>query len=186
MKKFNQIAAVGAFTALLCGWTASTQSALAYRAFARGANGAAGAYAHSGQYGRRAGAAAISPTQGAGIRGGQYYGPNGGTLQAGGGFGYKQGVGAFRRSGWSGQAANGASGSGYTKNQYNAQTGQGARSSSEQVTNAAGQNYGYNGNTTYTKGEGANSVIQTDNKGSYDVNWDKGQKPVITPVSSTN
>jgi len=156
------------------------QKAEARRAFARGANGVAGAYANSGTYGSRAGARVLGANAGAGIRGGQYVGPNGGTAQAGGAFGYQKGVGAFRGSGWNGTAANGATGSGYTRNQYNAQTGQGVRSSSEQVQNAAGQAYGYNGNTDYTKGQGASSVIQTDNKGTYDINWQKGQQPVVT------
>jgi hypothetical protein len=101
-------------------------------------------------------------------------------LNARGGFGYQRGVGFGRKSGWNGTAANGASGSGYTNSKYNAQTGQGTRSSSEQVKNAAGQNYGYNGNTSYTKGQGGDSQINTDNHGDYNVDWAKGQKPVVT------
>jgi hypothetical protein len=178
MKLLSSVAtATAVLTACTFIWN---QKADAGRLFARGANGAAGAYANSGTWGARGGGAVLGPNAGGGIRGGKYLGPNGGQLQAGGGFGYKRGTGAFRRSGWSGTAANGASGSGYTRNTYNAQTGQGARSSSEQVQTAAGKDYGYNGNTTYAKGEGGNSVIQTDNKGTYDVDWQKGQAPVVT------
>jgi len=160
---------------------AMAQPAEARRAFARGANGAAGAFASQGEYGSRAGARAIGYNAGAGFRGGQWAGPNGGTAQSGAAFGYKRGVGGFRGSSWQGQAANGASGSGYTKNAYNAQTGQGTRSSSEQIQTASGKAYGYNGTTNYTKGQGAQSTIDTQNKGDYTVDWQKGQKPVVTP-----
>ena len=178
-------AVVIAMSALLLTSTlfAGTTKAEARRFFASGANGAAGGYAHAGTYGQRAGAAAIGTNAGAGIRSGQYYGPNGGTAQSGGAFGYKRGVGAFRSGGWSGTAPNGASGYGNATNKYNAQTGQGVRSSNEQVTSSSGQNYGYNGTSNYTKGVGDSSVINTDNKGSYDVNWTKGSKPVVTPVN---
>ena len=187
MKKVNRISALVFLAALAWTWSSDSNEAFAYRAFARGTRGAGGAYASSGQYGARAGARFLGPNQGAGIRSGEYAGPNGGSLNSTGAFGYKKGVGGFRKSSWSGQAPNGATGSGYTKNQYNAQTGQGVRSSSEQMQTAAGQNYGYNGNTTYAKGQGAESVIQTDNKGSYDVDWQKGAKPVVTPVpTATN
>lgn len=149
--------------------------------FFGGPNGAGGAYGYQNQYGGRMGAAAVGRNMGAGIRGGSWAGPNGGSLQSGGGFGYKRGVGGFRNSGWQGQAANGASGSGYTKNMYNAQTGQGTRSSSEQIQTAAGKDYGYTGTTNYTKGQGAVTSLDTQNKGDYNIDWQKGQKPVVTP-----
>jgi hypothetical protein len=158
------------------------QHAEARRLFARGANGAIGGFASQGQYGGRVGARALGYNQGAGFRAGQWNGPNGGTAEGGAAFGYKRGVGGFRKSGWNATAPNGASGSGYTTNKYNAQTGQGMRSSSEQFQTASGKDYGYNGNTTYTKGQGGETMIQTDNKGSYDIDWQKGQKPVVTPV----
>jgi hypothetical protein len=156
------------------------QEAHAGRFFARGQNGAAGGAARAGQYGAGAAGFAFGPNRGGAFHAGQYAGPNGGNVQSTGASGYSRGVGAFRKSQWSGQAANGASGSGFTNNQYNAQTGQGVRNSSQQVQNAAGQKYGYSGTTDYTKGQGANSVIQTDNHGTYDVDYQKGQKPVIT------
>lgn len=186
MKTIQRIEIFAAATLVLAGWSIVGTPAFAGRAFVRGAGGAAGGYASSGAWGARAGARALGPNRGAGIRGGTYNGPNGGDLQTGGAFGYSRGVGGFRKSGWSGTAANGASGSGYTKSQYNAQTGQGTRSSAEQVKTASGQDYGYTGNTTYTKGQGGQSVIQTDNKGTYDVDWAKGEKPVVTPVPSSN
>lgn len=170
--------------ALALGLTGSSlvlaQPAQAGRLFARGANGAAGAYGYQGQYGGRAGARALGYNAGAGIRGGQWAGPNGGTAQSAGAFGYKRGVGAARGSAWQAQAPNGASGSGYSKNVYNAQTGQGTRSSSEQFQTASGKSYGYDGTTNYTKGQGATSTIDTQNKGDYTVDWQKGQKPIVT------
>jgi hypothetical protein len=185
MKSFSKIGYAAIGLVLLTSVIGSQQGAEARRAFAYGPNGAVGGFANRGQYGGRIGGAAVGPNQGAGFRAGQVAGPNGGNLQGAGAFGYKRGVGAFHKSGWSGQAANGASGSGYTNNKYNAQTGQGVRSSSEQVQSAAGKDYGYNGTTDYTKGQGGSSVIQTDNKGTYDVNWANGQKPVVTPVAGT-
>jgi hypothetical protein len=184
MKSFSKIGFAAIGLILLPSLAGNLQQAEARRAFAAGPNGAAGAYAFRGQYGGRIGAGAVGPNRGAGFRAGQVAGPNGGSLKAGGAFGYQRGLGAFHQSGWQGQGPNGASGSGYTKNRYNAQTGQGVRSSSEQVKTSSGADYGYKGTTDYTKGQGATSVIQTDNKGTYDVNWDKGQKPVVTPVST--
>ncbi|HEY9733759.1 MAG TPA: hypothetical protein V6C89_17720 [Drouetiella sp.] len=158
----------------------AAQPAEARRMFARGANGSAGAFANQGQYGERAGARAIGYNAGAGFRGGQWAGPNGGSAQGGAAFGYKRGVGGFRGTKWQGQTANGASGSGWSKNVYNAQTGQGNRSSSEQIQTAAGKDYGYTGNTSYAKGQGGQTTIDTQNKGDYNIDWQKGQKPVVT------
>ncbi|MFN8552472.1 MAG: hypothetical protein U0103_13435 [Candidatus Obscuribacterales bacterium] len=156
------------------------QPAQARRVFTRGANGAAGAFASQGQYGSRAGARAMGYNAGAGFRGGQWHGPNGGSAEGGAAFGYKKGVGGFRGTQWQGQTANGASGSGWSKNVYNAQTGQGTRSSSEQIQTASGKDYGYTGSTNYTKGQGGQTTIDTQNKGDYSVDWQKGQKPVVT------
>jgi hypothetical protein len=162
-----------------------TQKADATRLFARGPKGVAGAYGTSNQYGSRMGARALGANAGAGVRTGQWTGVNGAHVQSQGAFGYQKGVGAGRGGSWSASNAQGSA-SGSTKNQYNAQTGQGVRTSSEQVQNAAtGKDYGYNTSTNYTKGQGATSVINTDNKGSYDVNWQKGQMPVVTPVPSS-
>lgn len=152
------------------------------RAFLRGANGTAGAYGYQGQYGSRMGARVMGPNAGAGFRQSALAGPNGGSLNSNGNFAYKRGVGGVHNGSWNGQAPNGASGSGYSHSQYNAQTGQGMSNSSEQFTSASGQNYGYTGNTNFTKGQGGQSVIQTDNHGTYDVNFAKGEKPVVTPV----
>lgn len=179
MKSFSRIGIAAIGLVLLSTTVGGLQQAEARRAFVRGPSGAAGAFASQGQYGGRIGARALGPNQGAGFRAGAYNGPNGGSLDGAGAFGYKRGVGAFRASGWQGTAANGASGYGYTKNKYNAQTGQGVRNSAEQVQTASGKDYGYSGTTDYSKGQ-ASSVIQTDNKGTYDINWQKGQKPVVT------
>lgn len=164
----------------ICTSIISVQSAEARRAFMRGANGTAGAYASQGEYGGRMGARAIGYNAGTGIRGGSWAGPNGGSLQTGGAFGYRRGVGGARGSAWQGTTPNGGSGAGWSKGTYNAQTGQGTRASSEQFTTAAGKQYGYDGNTSYTKGQGGTTNISTENKGDYQVDWAKGQKPVVT------
>ncbi|MDR3613425.1 MAG: hypothetical protein P4L53_07655 [Candidatus Obscuribacterales bacterium] len=162
--------------------SAVTGQVEAKRAFARGPNGSVGAFNSQGQYGSRMGARVLGQNAGAGFRHGQFTGPNGGSLNGNGNFAYKRGAGGFRNSAWNGTAPKGASGSGYSHSQYNAQTGQGARSSSEQLATSSGKDYGYTGDTSFTKGQGGSSVVQTDNHGTYDVNFAKGQKPVVAPV----
>jgi hypothetical protein len=164
--------------------SASGQESQARRAFVRSANGAIGGFATSGQSGSRFGARALGPSRGIGFRAGNFNGPNGGSLQTGGAFAYNRGVGGFRSTGWKGQNANGGSGSGSMTNKYNAQTQAGVKTRNEQLTNAAGNNYGFTDTTNYTKGQGASSVIQTDNHGTYDVNYQRGQAPVVTPASN--
>ncbi|MBA3993043.1 MAG: hypothetical protein C0469_05895 [Cyanobacteria bacterium DS2.3.42] len=157
----------------------------ARRAFARGANGTAGAFAHQGQYGQRAGARALGANAGFGFRGGSYQGPNGSTLQAAQGGAYKRGVGGFRAKQFQATGANGGTGSGYMNNAYNAQTGTGTRNSGASYTNPQGQSYGYDGTTNYAKGQGATTTIDTQNKGDYTVDWQKGAKPVVTQTGTT-
>lgn len=163
-----------------------TPPAQARRAFARGANGSIGAFAHQGQYGQRAGARALGANQGFGFRGGSYQGPNGSTLQTAQGGAYKKGVGAFRAKQFQATGANGGNASGYMNNAYNAQTGTGTRNSGASYTNPQGQSYGYDGTTNYAKGQGATTTIDTQNKGDYTIDWQKGQKPVVTPTSTTS
>ncbi|PZM77912.1 MAG: hypothetical protein DKT66_26925 [Candidatus Melainabacteria bacterium] len=164
---------------------AVTPPAEARRAFARGANGSLGAFAHQGQYGQRAGARALGANQGFGFRGGSYQGPNGSTLQTAQGGAYKKGVGAFRAKQFQATGANGGNASRYMNNAYNAQTGTGTRNSGASYTNPQGQSYGYDGTTNYAKGQGATTTIDTQNKGDYTIDWQKGQKPVVTPTSTT-
>ncbi len=148
---------------------------------ARGSKGAAGGYARQGQYGRSAGAAAVGYNRGAGFRAGSWNGPNGGSLQSAGGGAYKRGVGAMRASKFASTGPNGGSASGYSNNVYNAQTGTGVRNSGKDINTASGQSYGYDSSTSYTKGQGATSTIDTQNKGDYSIDWQKGSKPVVTP-----
>lgn len=159
------------------------QPAEAGRAFRRGANGVVGGYAHQGQYGQRAGFRALGKNAGAWARGGSYSGPNGGALQTAGGGAYQKGVGGFRKSQFDATGPNGATASGYSNNVYNAQTGQGTRNSGKDFTNTQGQSYGYDSATNYTKGQGATTTIDTQNKGGYTVDWQKGEKPVVTPTA---
>lgn len=155
----------------------------AERLFARGSQGAGGAYASQGQYGARAGVRAFGQNAGFSARAGSYAGPNGGSLQANGASGYKRGVGAFRGQSFSGTGPSGGSGAGYSNNLYNAQTGTGTRNSGMNYTNPSGQQYGYDGTTNYARGQGATTSIDTQNKGDYTVDWQKGAKPVVTPVT---
>lgn len=160
--------------------TVASSPSQAKRAFARGANGAAGAWNTVGTYGSRKGARVVTPYAGAGLSQNNWAGPNGGTFQNKGGFAYKQGVGAMRKNQWSGTTPAGGNANGYVNSQYNAQTGQGTRESGAHYTNPSGQQYGYDGNTSYTKGQGGNTTIDTQNNGTYNVDWQKGQKPVVT------
>lgn len=160
--------------------TLATCPSEARRAFARGANGTAGAWATQGQYGSRYGARVLTPTAGAGFTNNNLAGPNGGTFKNQGKFAYKQGVGGYRKNQWSGTTPAGGSGNGYVNSKYNAQTGQGSRQSGAEYTNPQGQSYGYDGNTSYTKGQGGTTSIDTVNKGTYNVDWQKGEKPVVT------
>ncbi len=186
MKMLNKFATPVAAALIALIWIANFSSASAYRRVARGPYGAATAYANQGQYGSRIGARALGPNAGGGFRAGQYAGPNGGSVQGAGAFGYKRGVGAFHQGGWSGNGPNGGTASGSSKANYNAQTGTGTSASQMQATNAAGQKYGYTGNTNFEKGEGSQSVVQTDNHGTYDVDLQKGSKPVVTSVPPSN
>jgi hypothetical protein len=119
---------------------------------ARGANGACGGWAHQGAYGKTAG-----------------FG------------GFKRGVGGAWGSGTSLAGAGGSTYKGWHAGKYNAQTGQGHWGSGKQLYNAkTGNSYGYTGDTTYQKGQGGTTAIDTLNHGDYTVDWAKGQKPVVT------
>lgn len=180
MKRVMKAASiVMAFVAL----AASTTQVQARGGFARGANGAAGGYARQGQYGSSAGGRAVRYGQGAaGFRAGSFAGPNGGTFQGANAGAFKKGVGGVRASKFTSQGPNGGSASGYSNNVYNAQTGTGTRNSGKDWNTSSGQSYGYDGSTSYTKGTGATSTIDTQNKGDYSVDWQKGAKPVVTPL----
>lgn len=185
MNKFAP--ALPALLACLLGLGAGANPAEAKRVFAGGSGGGIGAFNHQGQYGKTVGAGAFRRGQGgAGFVGGSYTGPNGGTFQGGTGGAFKKGVGGFRHSQFQGTGANGGSANGYMNSKYNAQTGQGSRESGVSATSAGGQNYGYDAQSTYTRGQGGQTTIDTQNKGDYTVDWQKGEKPVVTPVSQTN
>jgi hypothetical protein len=159
----------------------STPQAEARRFFAAGPNGTAGAFASSNQYGQRAGARVFGKNAGAGISGGQYTGPNGGTFGRAGAFGYQRGVGAARVGGWNATAPDGATASKRVGNVYNAQTGTGTRLVSKDATGANGTQYGITKDTNYTKGQGFTSQVDTDRHGDYQVNYAPGSGATITP-----
>jgi hypothetical protein len=127
-------------------------------------------------------------TPNAGLIGGGFKGTgaNGGTAQGGGLAGWRRGVGAFEGTKMSATGPGGSSYNGSTQGQYNAQTGLGTYNASRQVYDAKnGQNYGYTDNTTYAKGQGGQTQIDTDHHGDYTVDWGKGQKPVIIQDGSS-
>ena len=161
----------------------SLPSAQARRVFARGDNAVGGAYASQGQYGSRAGARFLGRNQGAGASTGSWAGPQGGTFNRAGGGAYERGVGAFHKGSFNATGPEGATASGKSSNIYNAQTGTGTRTSSVDATSSSGKQYGYTGDTNYTKGQGFKSTINTVNKGDYDVNYTQGSKPVVTSTS---
>lgn len=179
MHKYSYCMAAFATAAMLT-VSVSTGESEARRAFARGANGTAGAYAASGTYGYRKGGRVLTPNAGAGISQSSWNGPNGGAFNRAGGFGYKKGVGAARTNQWSGTTPAGGTGAGYANSKYNAQTGAGTRESGASYTNPSGQSYGYDGSTSYVRGQGGTTSIDTQNKGTYSVDWQQGQKPVVT------
>ena len=119
----------------------------------------------------------------AGILGGRFNaaGPNGGTANGGGLAAWKQGVGGYEQSHLNLKGPGGSTYNGSTQGKYNAQTGQGTYDASRQAYDAKnGQNYGYTDQTSYTKGQGGVSQIDTDHHGDYTVDWQKGAKPVVT------
>jgi hypothetical protein len=155
--------------------------------YGRGAAGAtAGSFAgpNGGTF-RGAGGGFVTPN--AGAVGGAYAGNTaaGGSYQGAGGAAWKRGVGGVAQTGVSGTTASGNDFAGYKKGAYNAQTGQGAYDSGKSYTNAqTGQQYGYNQNTDFTRGQGGETTIDTQNKGDYQVDWQKGQKPTVTQTST--
>lgn len=102
---FKTILCIG----LVAAFSASAmQPAHAGRWNARGQSGAAGTFHQKGQYGQRAGARAVKFGQGGlSAKGGNWAGPNGGTLKRGGVNAWKNGQGAFHASGSQGTGPNG-------------------------------------------------------------------------------
>jgi len=148
-------------------------------------NGAAGGWGHrfSGPNGGRfaGGGGAIANGNG-GVYGRRFsaLGANGSYAQGGAAAGWKRGVGAVEGSRLSMRGPGGSTYNGYTGGGYNAQTGNGAFNSSRQVYDAKnGQNYGYTNNSTYARGQGGQTQIDTDHHGDYTVDWGNGQRPVV-------
>jgi len=147
-------------------------------------NSAAGGYAMNSQYGSAAGGAVATPYGGGAFHNTNLAGPNGGSLQGSGGSVYKTGVGAEGQRSFNATGPNGATGNGNSNFKYNAQTGQGTQNAAGQFTSSSGKNYGGSESTNFTKGQGGTTDVTTDNHGSYDVNWAKGTKPVVTSGST--
>jgi hypothetical protein len=131
------------------------QPAQARGGYLRGARGAAGGWARQGVYGQSAGYGARA-----------------------------YGKGGFFGTAASGTGPGGSTYKGFRRGRYNAQTGTGAYSSGKSVYDAKnGNTYGYSQDTAFTKGSGAQTSLDTQNKGDYTIDWSKGAKPVVTPVA---
>ena len=127
-------------------------------------------------------------TPNAGLVGGAFNasGPNGGSAVSGGLAGWRRGVGAFEGTNTSLRGPGGSTYNGFSRGTYNAQTGTGAYDANRQVSDAKnGQNYGYTNDTTYQKGQGGQTQIDTDHHGDYTVDWGNGQKPTIINDGTT-
>lgn len=132
---------------------------------------------------RRGGATGYSPENGAFHKSGiEATGANGGTFNRGSDMQYQQGVGGYTQKGFNAQTANGASATGYKTNNYDAGTGTGTATRGRDFNTASGDSYGYDKSTSYTKGQGFTTTVDTQNKQDYTVEWQKGSKPVYTPV----
>ncbi|MBY0357543.1 MAG: hypothetical protein K2W82_06030 [Candidatus Obscuribacterales bacterium] len=147
-----------------------------------GYRGRAAGFTHQGQYGQ---AAAIGGQMygggAAGAAGFRGYGPNGGVYKGGRAGMAIPGVGAVGGRAVSGTSASGNHYAGYGGGAYNAQSGQGLYNGGKSYTHAqTGQQYGYDQSTQFVKGQGGQTTIQTENKGDYTVDWQKGQKPSVT------
>lgn len=105
----------------------------------------------------------------------------GGSLNRQGQMQYQNGVGGSASRGFNAATTNGASASGYKTNNYDATTGQGTSAKGRDVNTVNGESYGYDASTTYTKGQGFTTSLDTQNKGDYTIDYSKGSKPVVTP-----
>lgn len=114
----------------------------------------------------------------------QATGPNGGTGQGAAGGAWRVGEGgkAFSKSNWVGP--NGNTLNGYKNAGYNAQSGEGYYDSGKSGT-YKGKDYGYSQETDYTKGQGGTTTVDSLNKQDYQIEWQKGTKPVVTPLPAT-
>lgn len=159
------------------------QPAQAQRLRFAGSRGTAVGYNSQGQYGQRLGLRAAGANGGRlGLRAGSYTGPNGGKASRNSNWQYQNGVGGSANRDFSATSAGGASARGYKTNNYDATTGTGTATKGRDYTSKDGSTYGYDSTTAYTKGEGAQKTIETQNKGDYTIDYSKGSKPVVTPA----
>ncbi|MBN8660717.1 MAG: hypothetical protein J0M35_10160 [Candidatus Obscuribacter phosphatis] len=103
----------------------------------------------------------------------------GGSLSRQGEWQYKNGEGGTAQRGFQVSGAGGGSAVGYKTNQYDAQTGTGTSTRGRDYNTASGESYGYDASTSYTKGQGFTTTVDTQNKSDYTVQYQKGSKPVV-------
>lgn len=142
----------------------------------QGTTGSGGSYWRGGATGWQNGLGAAHESGFSGSTAG------GGSLDRRGQWQYQSGVGGSASRGFQAQTASGASASGYKNMEYDAATGSGAISKGRDYNTASGASYGYDANTSYTKGQGFTTSIDTQNKTDYTVKYNKEEKPVVTPV----
>lgn len=109
-------------------------------------------------------------------------GANGGSFNRMADSQYKAGQGGYSNNGFNATAANGASANGYKTNNYDAASGSGTKTKGRSYTSSSGESYGYDKSTSYTKGEGFTTTVDRQNQPDYSVDWQKGSKPVYTPM----
>lgn len=186
--RFGQ-GAVSANGGSYAGPNGGTMNRGGFNAFKKGvggmhASGSQGTTANGGAW-KRGGATGYSQENGAFHKSGfNATGANGGAASRSSDMQYKQGVGGYSNKNFNANAANGASASGYKTNNYDATSGTGTMSKGRDYNTASGESYGYDKSTSYTKGEGFTTTVDTQNKQDYSVQWQKGSKPVYTPVES--
>lgn len=121
-----------------------------------------------------------------GFGGGAYTatGPNGAQGQGAAGGAWKSGVGgkAFSQSSWVGP--NGNTYNGYKNGGFDVQSQEGYYNSGKSGT-YKGQEYGYSQETDFTKGQGGTTTIDSLNKNDYQIEWQKGTRPIITPIQGS-
>lgn len=166
------------------GGTAATAGGTAYMPGVGGihASGSKGETAAGGAW-QRGGATAWQKGVG-GAHASQFDGTtaNGGAASRNSNWQYQNGVGGSANRDFSVNSASGAAASGYKTNNYDATTGTGTATKGRDYTAKDGSTYGYDSTTSYTKGEGAQKTIETQNKGDYTIDYSKGSKPVVTPT----
>lgn len=156
------------------------------RSYGRGAAGGIVGSGKTSRGGTITGAGIGFATPQRGAFAGGYHGTTaaGSTYNGGAAGAWKKGTGGAFGSSMNATSANGSAYSSYKRGGYSAATAQGQYNSGKTYTNAeTGNQYGYDQSTSFVKGQGGTTTLDTQNKGDYTVDWQKGQKPLVTQTS---